>query len=164
MGFRDSGKLVRENPSPLYYFYSGLFFPKALKRLLDSRQLGLKLIANVMYGYTAASFSGRMPCVEVGGGVFETSTLQLVCIAGFAAVLISSKGNVGLSPDKLATFSLSPLLGRVSEWISVLFEGTKRRMKTLFSFASHRGMAAPSRPGYIIVPRLLRLARFNSRS
>lgn len=27
--------------------------------------MGLKLIANVMYGYTAASFSGRMPCVEV---------------------------------------------------------------------------------------------------
>jgi DNA polymerase zeta len=39
----------------------------ALKRILDARQLGLKLIANVTYGYTAASFSGRMPCVEVGG-------------------------------------------------------------------------------------------------
>lgn len=38
---------------------------KGLHRLLDARQLGLKLIANVTYGYTAASFSGRMPCVEV---------------------------------------------------------------------------------------------------
>lgn len=38
---------------------------KALYRVLDSRQLGLKLIANVTYGYTAANFSGRMPCVEV---------------------------------------------------------------------------------------------------
>ena len=33
--------------------------------VLDARQLGLKLIANVTFGYTAASYSGRMPCVEV---------------------------------------------------------------------------------------------------
>ena len=33
--------------------------------MLDARQLGLKLIANTTYGYTAAHFSGRMPCVEV---------------------------------------------------------------------------------------------------
>lgn len=33
--------------------------------MLDARQLGLKLIANVTFGYTAAHFSGRMPCVEV---------------------------------------------------------------------------------------------------
>ncbi|RTG86566.1 uncharacterized protein DC041_0009593 [Schistosoma bovis] len=38
---------------------------KCLNRLLDARQLGLKLMANVIYGYTAASFSGRMPCVDV---------------------------------------------------------------------------------------------------
>lgn len=42
---------------------------KCLTRLLDARQLGLKLIANVTYGYTAANFSGRMPCVEVGDSV-----------------------------------------------------------------------------------------------
>ncbi|CAG0890797.1 unnamed protein product, partial [Darwinula stevensoni] len=42
---------------------------KALKRILDARQLGLKLIANVTYGYTSANFSGRMPCVEVGDSV-----------------------------------------------------------------------------------------------
>lgn len=43
---------------------------KALSRLLHARQLGLKLIANVTFGYTAANYSGRMPCVEVreGGG------------------------------------------------------------------------------------------------
>lgn len=39
---------------------------KALLRLLDARQLGLKLIANVTFGYTSANFSGRMPSVEVG--------------------------------------------------------------------------------------------------
>ncbi len=40
-----------------------------LKRVLHSRQLGLKLIANVTYGYTSANFSGRMPCIEVGDSV-----------------------------------------------------------------------------------------------
>ncbi|KAG8444660.1 hypothetical protein GDO86_009719 [Hymenochirus boettgeri] len=42
---------------------------KGLTRLLDARQLGLKLIANVTFGYTAANFSGRMPCVEVGDSI-----------------------------------------------------------------------------------------------
>lgn len=42
---------------------------KTLQRVLHSRQLGLKLIANVTYGYTAANFSGRMPAVEVGDSV-----------------------------------------------------------------------------------------------
>jgi DNA polymerase zeta len=41
----------------------------ALQRVLHSRQLGLKLIANVTYGYTAANFSGRMPAIEVGDSV-----------------------------------------------------------------------------------------------
>ena len=51
--------------------YSNWSFPDvakenaALQRILHSRQLGLKLIANVTYGYTAANFSGRMPCIEV---------------------------------------------------------------------------------------------------
>ena len=39
---------------------------KGLHKLLHARQLGLKLIANVTFGYAAANFSGRMPCVEVG--------------------------------------------------------------------------------------------------
>ncbi|KAF8571349.1 hypothetical protein P879_05171, partial [Paragonimus westermani] len=42
---------------------------KSLTRLLDARQLGIKLMANVIYGYTAASFSGRMPCVELGDSI-----------------------------------------------------------------------------------------------
>ncbi|RXN14092.1 DNA polymerase zeta catalytic subunit [Labeo rohita] len=42
---------------------------KALLRLLDARQHGLKLIANVTFGYTAANFSGRMPSVEVGDSI-----------------------------------------------------------------------------------------------
>ena len=41
------------------------FLSQSLGRMLDARQLGLKLIANVTFGYTSAHFSGRMPCVEV---------------------------------------------------------------------------------------------------
>ncbi|KAJ7225506.1 hypothetical protein GGX14DRAFT_639250 [Mycena pura] len=38
---------------------------KALRKVLDARQLGLKYIANVTYGYTSATLSGRMPAVEI---------------------------------------------------------------------------------------------------
>ncbi|KAF3967331.1 hypothetical protein CMV_008664 [Castanea mollissima] len=38
---------------------------KILHRIFNARQLALKLIANVTYGYTAAGFSGRMPCAEL---------------------------------------------------------------------------------------------------
>ena len=42
---------------------------KKVHRMLDSRQLALKLISNVTYGYTAAGFSGRMPSVEIADSV-----------------------------------------------------------------------------------------------
>ncbi|XP_060837644.1 DNA polymerase zeta catalytic subunit isoform X2 [Rhopalosiphum padi] len=42
---------------------------KHLYKILNAQQLGLKLIANVTYGYTSANFSGRMPCIEVGDSV-----------------------------------------------------------------------------------------------
>lgn len=41
----------------------------ALQKILHSRQLALKLIANVTHGYTAANFSGRMACVEVADSI-----------------------------------------------------------------------------------------------
>jgi DNA polymerase zeta len=40
-------------------------FFQALYKKLNAQQFGLKMIANVTYGYTSANFSGRMPCVEV---------------------------------------------------------------------------------------------------
>ncbi|OXV09392.1 hypothetical protein Egran_02843 [Elaphomyces granulatus] len=43
-----------------------------LQRLLNNRQLALKLIANVTYGYTSASFSGRMPCAEIADSIVQT--------------------------------------------------------------------------------------------
>ncbi|KAJ2674984.1 DNA polymerase zeta [Coemansia sp. RSA 1085] len=43
-----------------------------LYKMLDSWQLGLKLIANVTYGYAGASFSGRMPCVEIADAIVQS--------------------------------------------------------------------------------------------
>lgn len=45
---------------------------KALQKLLHNRQLALKLLANVTYGYTSASFSGRMPCSEIADSIVQT--------------------------------------------------------------------------------------------
>ncbi|KAJ2722571.1 DNA polymerase zeta [Coemansia sp. Benny D115] len=45
---------------------------EALHKKLDAWQLGLKLIANVTYGYTGASFSGRMPCVEIADAIVQS--------------------------------------------------------------------------------------------
>ena len=46
---------------------------RILQRLLNNRQLALKLIANVTYGYTSASFSGRMPCSEIADSIVQTA-------------------------------------------------------------------------------------------
>ncbi|KAL9544595.1 hypothetical protein MBANPS3_007546 [Mucor bainieri] len=43
-----------------------------LLRILDAKQLTLKLLANVTYGYTSASFSGRMPSVEIADSIVAT--------------------------------------------------------------------------------------------
>ncbi|TFK41148.1 hypothetical protein BDQ12DRAFT_697053 [Crucibulum laeve] len=47
----------------------GIKNDKALKRILNARQLGLKYIANVTYGYTGATYSGRMPAVEIADSI-----------------------------------------------------------------------------------------------
>lgn len=50
---------------------------KRLLRLLNAKQLGLKLLANVTYGYTAASFSGRMPCSEIADSIVQAGRATL---------------------------------------------------------------------------------------
>ncbi|KAL1679814.1 hypothetical protein EV122DRAFT_276721 [Schizophyllum commune] len=45
---------------------------KALQRILNARQLGLKYISNVTYGYTSATYSGRMPAVEIADSIVQT--------------------------------------------------------------------------------------------
>ncbi|ORX46867.1 DNA/RNA polymerase, partial [Piromyces finnis] len=49
-----------------------LSFIKELVRVLDGKQMGLKYIANTTYGYTGASFSGRMPCVDISDDIVQT--------------------------------------------------------------------------------------------
>ena len=41
---------------------SPFYTKQKIKDLLKNRQIALKLFMNVMFGYTGASFSGRMPC------------------------------------------------------------------------------------------------------
>ncbi|KAL0005947.1 hypothetical protein SO802_013508 [Lithocarpus litseifolius] len=53
--------------------------PCLLEEILSTRiMLALKLIANVTYGYTAAGFSGRMPCAELADSIVQCgrSTLE----------------------------------------------------------------------------------------
>lgn len=38
---------------------------------MNARQFGLKLIANVTYGYTSAGFSGRMPMAEIADSIVQ---------------------------------------------------------------------------------------------
>jgi DNA polymerase zeta len=53
---------------------------KSFLKLQNNRQLALKYIANVTYGYTSASFSGRMPCAEIADAIVQTGreTLEKV--------------------------------------------------------------------------------------
>lgn len=45
---------------------------KSFVKLQNSRQLVLKYIANVTYGYASASFSGRMPCAEIADSIVQS--------------------------------------------------------------------------------------------
>lgn len=45
---------------------------------LNIRQMGLKLAANVIFGYTAASYSGRMPSVDVADSIVQTAREHLL--------------------------------------------------------------------------------------
>ncbi|SCV02514.1 LAME_0H02234g1_1 [Lachancea meyersii CBS 8951] len=51
---------------------------ETISKLLNNKQIALKLLANVTYGYTSASFSGRMPCSDVADSIVQTGreTLQ----------------------------------------------------------------------------------------
>ena len=51
---------------------------RLLLRSLDARQLAIKLLSNVTYGYTSAGFSGRMPMAELADAIVQCgrSTLE----------------------------------------------------------------------------------------
>lgn len=40
-----------------------------MQRVLHEQQAAIKMLANTTYGYTAASFTGRMPCVDVADAI-----------------------------------------------------------------------------------------------
>lgn len=56
---------------------------QVLHRIYDARQLALKLIANVTYGYTAAGFSGRMPCAELADSIVQCGRRTLETAISF---------------------------------------------------------------------------------
>lgn len=64
-------------------------FRQALRKLLDARQLSLKYIANVTYGYTSASFSGRMPAVEIADSIVQSGRETLEKVSAMHSPLIS---------------------------------------------------------------------------
>lgn len=59
----------------IYYYYTSQVF--------NARQLALKLIANVTYGYTAAGFSGRMPCAELADSIVQCGRRTLETAISF---------------------------------------------------------------------------------
>ncbi|XP_027107695.1 DNA polymerase zeta catalytic subunit isoform X2 [Coffea arabica] len=58
---------------------------QVLHRIYDARQLALKLIANVTYGYTAAGFSGRMPCAELADSIVQCGRRTLEAAISFVS-------------------------------------------------------------------------------
>lgn len=57
------------------------FHVQVLQRVLNARQFGLKLIANVTYGYAAAGFSGRMPMAEFADAIVQVVIGLVLLIA-----------------------------------------------------------------------------------
>ena len=64
---------------------------KATTRILNARQLSLKFVLNVTYGYTSASFSGRMPAVEIADDIVQSGreTLEKVALFSFPLNMLS---------------------------------------------------------------------------
>jgi DNA polymerase zeta len=48
-----------------------------LHRVLDAQQFAIKMLSNVTYGYCAASFSGRMPCVDLADAIVSCGRATL---------------------------------------------------------------------------------------
>jgi DNA polymerase zeta len=45
---------------------------KNIVDILENRQFGIKMLMNVIYGYSAASVSGRMPCVDIADSIVKS--------------------------------------------------------------------------------------------
>jgi DNA polymerase zeta len=62
---------------------------EVLHKVLDARQHALKMISNVTYGYIAATFSGRMPCVDIADSVVQYGRETLEKVNAFFTHKIS---------------------------------------------------------------------------
>jgi DNA polymerase zeta len=82
-------------------------------KILDARQLSLKMLSNVMYGYTAAGYSGRMPCVDLADSIVQLWRETLERVTFFVlkkAIRIVEKGKWGAKVIYGDTDSLFVLL------------------------------------------------------
>lgn len=65
-----------------------------LFKVFDSRQLALKLIANVTYGYSSATFSGRMPNSDIADAIVATGreiltkSIDMIQLSGVGAKVV----------------------------------------------------------------------------
>uniref|UniRef100_A0A7E4W7G4 DNA polymerase n=1 Tax=Panagrellus redivivus TaxID=6233 RepID=A0A7E4W7G4_PANRE len=93
-----------------------------LNRLLNARQLALKLIANVTYGYTSANWSGRMPCAEVADAIVSKGrealekAIQMI-VDDAKSVLPKYRGAEVIYGDTDSLFILMPGLTRAEAFV-----------------------------------------------
>ncbi|KAI5948707.1 REV3 [Candida theae] len=65
-----------------------------LTKLYNARQIALKLIANVTYGYTSATFSGRMPNSDIADAIVSTGreildkSIEMIEAGGYGAKVV----------------------------------------------------------------------------
>ena len=99
-----------------------------LARVLDARQLALKLVANVTYGYCAASFSGRQPCADLADAIVASGRSCLedaVGVAGGAGAAKPVKyGDTDSIFVEMAGASVAQALDRAHEISKTVFAGT----------------------------------------
>ena len=75
---------------------------------MNARQFGLKLIANVTYGYTSAGFSGRMPMAEIADSIVQVcSKKDTAPCLHLTSASHQSAGHLHEGPDLLLWFELT---------------------------------------------------------
>ena len=60
------------------------------RKVLDGRQLALKLSANAVYGFTGAKKFGILPCIEISQ-VFVLCACMLACAYAYVCIQCSSQ-------------------------------------------------------------------------
>lgn len=73
----------------------------------ENKQIALKLFANVIYGYTSAGFSGRMPCTEIADSIISMGKKLLLQ----SIEIIRNLTYIGLEKDIFKYVKLKFLYG-----------------------------------------------------